>query len=67
MNVTAMSLEQVRQRGIAALAKELGPVGMIRFLQQYESGSGDYSQDRHQWLPDDMQTIMAAIRERTQK
>jgi len=67
MNVAAMSLEQVRQRGIAALAKELGPVGMIRFLQQYESGSGDYSQDRHQWLPDDMQTIMAAIRERTQK
>jgi hypothetical protein len=67
MNVAAMSLEQLRQRGIAALAKELGPVGMIRFLQQYESGSGDYSQDRHQWLPDDMQTIMAAIRERTQK
>ena len=67
MNVAAMSLEQLRQRGIAVLAKELGPVGMIRFLQQYESGSGDYSEDRHQWLPDDVQAIAAAIRERTQK
>lgn len=67
MNVAAMSLEQLRQRGIAVLAKELGPVGMIRFLQQYESGSGDYSEDRHQWLPNDVQTIVAAIRERTQK
>ena len=67
MNVAAMSLEQLRQRGIAVLAKELGPVGMIRFLQQYDSGSGDYSEDRHQWLPDDVQTIVAAIRERTQK
>lgn len=67
MNVAAMSLEQLRQRGIAVLAKELGPVGMIRFLQQYESGSGDYSEDRHQWLPDDVQAIAVAIRERTQK
>ena len=64
MNVAAMSLEELRQRGIAVLAKELGPVGMIRFLQQYESGEGDYSQDRHQWLPDDVRAIVAAVRER---
>lgn len=64
MNVAAMSLEQLRQRGIAVLARELGPVGMIRFLQQYESGEGDYSEERHQWLPDDVQAIVAAIRQR---
>jgi len=23
---------------------------MIRFLQQYETGHGDYSSERHQWL-----------------
>ena len=28
MNVAQMSLEELRQRGIRALAKELGPVGM---------------------------------------
>jgi hypothetical protein len=67
MNVAAMSLEQLRRHGIAVLAKELGPVGMIRFLQQYESGSGDYTEDRHQWLPDDVHAIVAAIRERTKE
>jgi hypothetical protein len=23
---------------------------MIRFMQQFEMGQGDYSKDRHQWL-----------------
>jgi len=31
---------QIRKRGIEALAKALGPVGMARFLQQFEIGSG---------------------------
>ena len=41
---------QIRERGIEALAKALGPVGMARFLQQFEMGSGDYTQDREEWL-----------------
>ena len=61
MNVAQMSLEELRQRGIRALARELGPVGMARFLQQFEMGSGDYSTDRGQWLPDDVSTIMDDI------
>ena len=28
----------------------LGAVGMIRFLQQFRTGDGDYSKDRHAWL-----------------
>ena len=28
----------------------LGPVGVIRFLQQFETGHGDYTRDRFQWL-----------------
>jgi len=27
-------------------------VGMARFLQQFTTGSGDYTQDRKQWLED---------------
>ena len=57
MNVAEMTLEEIRQRGIRALTRELGPAGMIRFLQQFETGRGDYSIDRHQWLPDDVQAI----------
>jgi len=41
---------QIRERGIEALAKALGPVGMARFLQQFEIGSGDYTQNREEWL-----------------
>ncbi|MFN4217937.1 MAG: hypothetical protein ACK4HB_01405 [Candidatus Bipolaricaulia bacterium] len=41
---------QIRNRGLEALAKALGPVGMVRFLQQFESGTGDYTKERAQWL-----------------
>jgi len=44
------SLAQIRNQGIEALVKALGPVGMVRFLQQFDSGSGDYTLDRGQWL-----------------
>ncbi len=30
-----------------ALSRELGVAGMIQFMQQFSSGSGDYSKDRH--------------------
>jgi len=33
-----------------ALAKSLGPVGMVRFLQQFDTGCGDYTREREKWL-----------------
>ena len=45
--MTTMTLEQIRAKGLQALAAELGPVGMVRFLQQTETGRGDYSRERH--------------------
>jgi len=45
-----MTLNQIRMAGLAALVQSLGPVGMVRFLQQYESGAGDYTKERKQWL-----------------
>ncbi len=62
MNAAAMTLEEIRRQGIEALARELGPVGMIRFLQQFETGKGDYSAERHQWLPDDLQIISEELK-----
>jgi hypothetical protein len=59
------SAEEVRRAGLEALARDLGPVGMARFLQQFESGSGDYSETRHTLLGDaDVLALSAAIRER---
>ncbi len=45
-----MTLEQIRQIGVKALSRELGPVGLVRFLQQFETGQGDYTAERHAWL-----------------
>ena len=65
MNAQTMSLEQIRIAGMEALARELGIVGMVRFLQQFETGHGDYSKDRHQWLDDqDLDTIVKRIQEK---
>lgn len=50
MNIQTMTLQQIRAAGIAALSRELGVVGMIRFMEQFEMGQGDYSKDRHKWL-----------------
>jgi hypothetical protein len=51
MNIAKMSPEEIRVAGMKALAGELGPAGLIRFLQQFEMGRGDYSADRRDWLP----------------
>ena len=45
-----LTLEQIRRKGLAALRKELGDAGMIRFLQQFENGAGDYARERHAWV-----------------
>jgi hypothetical protein len=29
----------------------LGPADAIRFIQQYETGRGNYTRDRRKWLP----------------
>jgi len=50
MRASTMTLEQVRLTGLRALYRDLGPVGLVRFLQQFETGYGDYTAERHRWL-----------------
>ena len=50
MNIQAMSLNEIRKSGIDALTEKLGTVGMIRFMQQDEIGSGDYTKEREKLL-----------------
>ena len=57
-----MTSEEIRQAGLEALIRELGPAGMIRFLQQFETGHGDYSTERHGWLDKiDVKTLVERI------
>jgi len=46
----ARTMEQIYLAGLEALKRELGPVGMVRFLQIVSNGRGDYSKERHAWL-----------------
>ncbi len=52
MNKETMTLHQIKIAGLKALERHLGPNGMIRFLQQFETGWGDYTKERHKWLKD---------------
>jgi hypothetical protein len=63
----AKTLNEIRIRGFRVLVKNLGPADAIRFIQSYSHGSGDYTKERKQWLNDDLDTIMAGIKERRKK
>ena len=39
---------EIRKMGLQALTEVLGPVGMLRFIQQYEIGYGDYTEEKYQ-------------------
>ena len=54
-----LTLDEIRRKGLEALRRELGPAGMIRFLQQFETGKGDYARERHSWVD---KTTFAEIR-----
>ena len=38
---------EIRKKGLQALTEVLGPVGMLRFIQQYDSGYGDYTEEKY--------------------
>lgn len=48
-SVTA-TLEEIRRAGVEALRRELGVVGMVRFLQQFETGHGNYTEERQDFV-----------------
>lgn len=40
---------ELNRRGFQALTKELGLAAAIRYVQQFDHGSGDYTAERQQW------------------
>ena len=40
---------EIQRHGLEVLCKGLGVVGLIRFMQQFDHGHGDYVQDRQAW------------------
>lgn len=56
---------ELQRKGFQALVSALGIVDAIRFIRQYDSGSGDYTKERHQWLDSlTMEEVLADIEQR---
>ena len=64
MNAFIMTDEQILELGFEALVDKLGPVGMIRFIHQFEAGRGNFTEDRQQWLGvSDVETLAKQIQQ----
>jgi len=61
------TISEIRKEGIHALTKTLGPVDMARFIQSYDTGTGDYTKERHEWLPDNLDEVKGRLLERQKK
>ena len=59
-----LTQDEIYRQGLQALRDRLGRAGMIRFLQQFETGQGDYARERHKWVDrvtlDDLRKLSAA-------
>ncbi|MCM1104729.1 MAG: hypothetical protein NC409_11575 [Clostridium sp.] len=48
LNVNLNTPTEIRNAGIKALQETLGPVGMVKFIQQYDTGYGDYTKEKQE-------------------
>jgi hypothetical protein len=59
-----LTQDEIYRQGLQALRDRLGRAGMIRFLQQFETGQGDYARERQEWVDrltlDDLRNAAAA-------
>lgn len=56
---------ELNRKGFQALVKALGYADAIRFLRQFDQGSGDYTKERQEWLDQlTMDEIIADIQQR---
>jgi hypothetical protein len=47
--VKITELNTIYTKGTEALIRELGPVGMVRYLEQYDNGgTGDYTKEKYE-------------------
>lgn len=63
MIVPARPLAEVTQQAIQVLSREMGVADTMRFLNQFVTGSGDYTREREILFQDlSLDDILSAIR-----
>jgi len=45
-----MTPVELNRKGFSVLVNALGHADAIRFIRQFDNGSGNYTKERHQWL-----------------
>lgn len=69
MNIPNLELKtdrEIQQLAYQVLIKELGVVGFIQFIQSFDHGSGDYTEERKQWQNQwTVDSIAQAIQQKT--
>ena len=59
-----MTDEQILELGFKALVDKLGPVGMVRFIHQFQAGTGNHTKERQQWVgTSDVETLVKQIQQ----
>ncbi|NEO72362.1 hypothetical protein [Moorena sp. SIO3H5] len=54
---------ELHRKGFKALVDALGYVDAVKFIGQFDQGSGNYTEERHQWLDKlTMDNIVADIK-----
>ncbi|RLC84039.1 MAG: hypothetical protein DRI37_09520 [Chloroflexi bacterium] len=53
ISTQGMSPERIKLLGLEVISRELGPDVMIEFLQQFSTGSGDYTKERKKLFTDE--------------
>ena len=53
---------QIRTLGLEALKNALGVVGATRFLQQYDTGYGDYTKEKYSFEEESAEDIYAQLK-----
>lgn len=68
MNVEISPLSEINRQATAILVREIGIVDTLRFLSQFSTGSGDYTQERGQWVGNlSLEQITSEIKAKREK
>lgn len=68
MNSIMRPLTEIAEQATAILIRELGVVDTHRFLSQMRPGTGNYTEERGQWLDDlSLDQITSAIKAKRPK
>ena len=68
MSIEIRPLSEINQQATEVLVREMGVVDALRFLSQFSSGLGDYTQERERWLDDlSLEQITSEIKAKRKK